>query len=144
MSNTIAYLDALKSSNGGISDYRASQFLGVTRSAVSKWRNGHGSMSMSHAEKVAKAIDADPDIVIIETILDRCKDDEEAAVWKRIIKRLSSTAIPALAALFVLFPSPDASAAPKIQTTETASNLYYVKFQTPPTPAPTSFRHRRN
>ncbi|MDR0673517.1 MAG: hypothetical protein LBF93_07640 [Zoogloeaceae bacterium] len=114
MTNTQAYLEALKARNGGISDYRASINLGVTRSTVSLWKSGRTSMSMSQAEKVAEALDLDPDIVILETQLDRCKSPEESAVWKRILKRLSSASAAALAALFLILPTP-APAAPASQ-----------------------------
>ena len=128
MSHTQHYLDALKAHNGGVSDYRAAQILDVTRAAVSKWRNKTCYMSASTAEKVAEAIGADPDIVILETQLDRCKDPIEHAAWERILKRLSSPAKALITTCFLLSalsPTP-AEAAPITQAKEPL--IYILDF----------------
>jgi transcriptional regulator with XRE-family HTH domain len=124
MNHTQHYLDALKASNGGISDYRTSKKLNISRATVSLWKNGRTSMSMSQAEKVAEAIGADPDIVILETQLDRCKNPQEAAIWRRIIKRLTSTSIAAIIALLLFSPAPPAQSQPLHRN---ANDFYYVK-----------------
>lgn len=103
MTNTQSYLDMLKTSNGGISDGKAAKILGVSRSAVSLWRNEKGSMSLSHAEKLAENLGIDPDVVILDTYLDRAKSPDERAFFERILNRIHARSLLSIAALCLFF-----------------------------------------
>jgi len=51
---TTRLLDLLRASQGGCTDYRVAQLLGVTRSTVSRWRTGEGHMSEANIMEAAK------------------------------------------------------------------------------------------
>lgn len=97
MKNATRYLEAVKARHGGASDYRAAKILGVTTSAVSKWRNGTESFSPTTAKKVAEELGIDEEIVVIESQIDRCKSPEEAAIWQRVLRRLGGAAAAVVA-----------------------------------------------
>ena len=120
MTNAVKYLDELKAHLGDVSDYRIGQYLGVTRAAVSRWRNGIDSFSPETAVKVAKALEIDPIEVVLAAQIDRAKTPEERALWDGLLKRCAgSCAALALAFSLIGAPAPaDAS---------TGSNVYYVK-----------------
>jgi hypothetical protein len=56
MSNaTQRLIDRVRASNGNCSDYRVGKLLGVSTSAVSRWRTGTGHMSTANVEAACKA-----------------------------------------------------------------------------------------
>lgn len=51
---TTRLLDALRASQGGITDYRAGKLLQVSTSTVSKWRVGKGHMSTANVQRACE------------------------------------------------------------------------------------------
>jgi predicted transcriptional regulator len=106
------YLDAAKRKLGIESDYALAPFLGVTKQAISKLRNGRAVMSNTMAAKVAEILELDLVKVIADLELERGTNDE---LWRRIARQVASVLVPAAmaigAASFGLAPTP-AQAAP--------------------------------
>lgn len=101
MTNAIRYLDALKARMGGVSDYRLAQILGISKQRLSKYRNEEDSFGTETAEKVAKALEIDPDEVVVAVQIDRAKTPEERARWESILKKCTSLSAALLLAFAV-------------------------------------------
>lgn len=72
-SESALLLDELKLAMGVESDYRAADILGVTRSTVSKWRQGKGGMSEETALRAAHLIGYDPAYVLLRIQLEQAQ-----------------------------------------------------------------------
>lgn len=120
MNTTIEFLDALKASNGGASDYAIAKILGVSHQTVSRYRIGKDFLGDSTAIRVANLLKIDPAYVIACAHAERSKKAEEKAVWLSIMERLGGAA-----AALVLGLGLSASPAPA-QASE-PENLHYVK-----------------
>jgi len=124
MNTTIEFLDAVKTKTGAASDYALAPILGVTRSAVSKYRNGIDYLGDSTAMRVAEILEIEPASVLAAVHAERAKTAEEKAVWKFIYEKLGGIAAGALIALTATSAAPTpASAAQK----ELSNSVYYVK-----------------
>lgn len=84
MKTAANYLDDLRKHLGLPSDYAVSKALGLTRAAVSKYRNGIGSFDDSTAIKVASLLEIDPLEVIAAAAYERCNDASTKKVWASI------------------------------------------------------------
>lgn len=84
---TADYLDAIKARHGLPSDYAASKLLGVTRSAVSRYRNGQDSFSDDVAIRAADLLDIDPGELLIQSHLERATDERQRAAWMAALQR---------------------------------------------------------
>lgn len=98
MRTTIEFLDALKARNGGASDYRMAQILGVTKSAVSQYRNGKTFFDNSMAIKVSKMLNIDAGFVLACCQAERSRSEAERKEWQGIAALFPKSA----KALFVL------------------------------------------
>ena len=131
MNNAQKYLEAIKARHGGVSDYRAAQILEVTKQAVSRWKNGQDTFSPATAKKVAEELGIDEEIVVIESQIDRCKTPEEAAIWQRVLKRLSNGAAAAMLLIIMGLAPTHSEAATLTQTAlaplQSGNVFYYVK-----------------
>lgn len=90
MSVTIELLDLLKAAQGGASDYRAAQLLGVKQQTMSQYRNGRCPLS---PEKVLLACElADLDAVdwLLRLYRERAKCDKEKKVLDGLITRMAA------------------------------------------------------
>ena len=92
MNTTIQFLDALKTRNGGASDYAIAKILGVTQHTVSNWRVGKDFLGDSTAIRVATLLEIDPAYVVACAHAERSKKDDERAVWQSIMQRLGGAA----------------------------------------------------
>lgn len=92
MKTTVDFLDELKARNGGASDYAIAKILGVTRSAVSNYRNGKSHFDDLTAARVAKLLEIDPALVVMAVHAERAKKPEERALWEGILERLGGLA----------------------------------------------------
>lgn len=81
MNTTIQFLNALKARNGGASDYAIAKILGLTHQAVSRYRVGKEFLGDSTAIRVAKLLEIDPSYVVACAHAERCKAEDEKAVW---------------------------------------------------------------
>ncbi|KAB0637276.1 hypothetical protein WT34_10630 [Burkholderia stagnalis] len=114
MKTTIQYLDALKKRLDLPSDYAAAQVLGVTRSAVSLYRNGKTVFDEGTAIRVAELLGLDPLEVISACKAEGAKDARVRRVWENAWgKATGATATAAIAVVMVGLagaPSPAQSA----------------------------------
>jgi plasmid maintenance system antidote protein VapI len=98
------YLDAAKRKLGIESDYALAPFLGVTKQAISKLRNGRAVMSNTMAAKIAEILDIDLVRVIADLELERGSNEE---LWRRIARQVAGVLVPAVMAIGAAsFPAP--------------------------------------
>ncbi|MBL8433666.1 MAG: hypothetical protein JNL99_01900 [Zoogloea sp.] len=102
-------LDAIKRTQGVESDYAVAKLLGVTRSAVSKYRLGGSHLDDATAIKAAALAGLNPGFVIACAHRERAKTAEEKAVWTSMLERLGGLAAALLLAP-ALFMAGDARA----------------------------------
>ena len=114
MKTTVQYLDALKARLDLPSDYAAAKVLGVTRQAVSKYRNGLSVFDENTAIRAAELLSLDPLEVIAACKAESAPDSHIRRVWENAWgKATGATATTALAACIVglaAAPSPAHSA----------------------------------
>lgn len=123
MNTTNEFLDAVKAKHGLSSDYALAHKLGITRQAISKYRNSHGQLEDSLAISVAKLLEIDAAYVVACMHSERAKREDEKAVWREIIERFGGVAASVLITFAACaMPSPDAFAA-----AQSAHSVYYVK-----------------
>ena len=84
MNRTIELLDAYKQAQGITSDNQAAIALGVTRSAVSGWRNGHNHPEPDTVDTMCKAAGREPArwVPLIEA--ERARSPAAKATWLRL------------------------------------------------------------
>lgn len=124
MNTTVEFLDAVKAKTGLPSDYAIAPVLGVTRSAVSKYRNGKDFLGEETALRVAHILDLEPAAVLAAIQAEKAKTDEGKAAWKLIYEKLGGIAA-SVAMAAILFPgSPTPASA---ATKELSNSVYYVK-----------------
>ena len=123
MKTTIEFLDALKAKTGAASDYAIAPILGVTKGAVSLWRNHKGFFDDSTAIRVSKLLEIDPAYVVACVHSERAKGDDQKAVWREIMEKFGGVAASVVIGFTACaLPSPEAFAA-----AENAQSIYYVK-----------------
>lgn len=127
MNTTIEFLDAVKAKHGITSDYALSPVLGITRSAISKFRNGKDFLGGETAVKVAILLDIDPGIVLAAVAAERAKTEAEKAAWKSIYEKLGGIAAGLVVAL-ALGSSPTPSFAEQEQNPFN-NNIHYTKLR---------------
>ena len=110
------WIDRVKTANGWESDYRAAKELRLSRNTISTYRGGPGkTMDEDTAVKVAAALGAKPEIVLIDQLVERSRNDEAKAAFSKVLKRLGGVAAGALLAVGI-----GGAPAPA----QAASNLY--------------------
>lgn len=82
MTTTTEFLDLLKASNGGCSDYALAKILGISKQAVSGYRRNKEFFSVELAIKVANLLKIDAGYVVACVNLERSKTDAEKQVWQ--------------------------------------------------------------
>lgn len=73
------WIDRVKSARGWDSDYRVAKELGITRSAISKYRAHPVTIDEETAIKVAQALGVDAAGIIIDQVAERSKSPEVSA-----------------------------------------------------------------
>lgn len=89
MATTIDFLDALKARNGGLSDYAVAKVLGVTRGAISHYRNNRSFLDDTTAIKVANLLKIEPGYVMASCHAERAKSADEKAAWMAVLSRFA-------------------------------------------------------
>ncbi|MFJ1251923.1 DUF3693 domain-containing protein [Cupriavidus sp. CuC1] len=89
MKTTLEFLDAVSRKLGGASDYAIAKQLGITRSSVSKYRNGHAGFDDETALKVARLLDIDPAAVATAAHAERTKNPEVRQMWASLADRFA-------------------------------------------------------
>ncbi|WP_080497635.1 helix-turn-helix domain-containing protein [Burkholderia ubonensis] len=114
MKTTVQYLDALKKRLDLPSDYAAAKVLGVTRQAVSKYRNGQSVFDEATAIRAAELLDLDPLEVIAACKAESAPDARVRRVWENAWGKATGATITAAIAVamvgLVAAPSPARSA----------------------------------
>ncbi|WP_269501328.1 helix-turn-helix domain-containing protein [Burkholderia sp. IMCC1007] len=89
MKTTAEWLDALKARLDLPSDYAAAKVLGVTRSAVSAYRNGRATFDDDVAFHVAEILEVNPLEVIVSSRAERAKSEDQRDQWERRWEKFS-------------------------------------------------------
>lgn len=84
MKTGMDYLDEMKAKHGMPSDYAAAKAMGVTRSAVSAFRNKKACFDNYTAAKVADLLGVDAMEVIAAVNYERAKTDELRDFWRAL------------------------------------------------------------
>lgn len=109
---TVEFLDALREKLGGVSDYRASIALGVTRAAVSGWRQGKTKIGEEQVPKIAELLELRPEYVLACVAAERAKRTDVREIWESLAKharKLSVLGVVAFATSTVTPPHAHAS-----------------------------------
>lgn len=100
------WIDRVKTARGWDSDYRVAKELGLTRQVVSRYRNNPSTMDDEAAVKVADALGAAPEVVLLDQAIERTKSTEAKAALGNLLKRLGGAAASILlAAGMTIFPN---------------------------------------
>lgn len=99
---TAEYLDAIKARHNLPSDYAAAKLIGVTRSAVSRYRHGADSFADPVALRVAELLDLDPASVLIDCQMERAPDPATRAAWGALLARIGTHAAPLVVLLLLV------------------------------------------
>jgi len=89
MKTTVQFLDAISRKLGGASDYAIAKELGVTRAAVSKYRNGISFFDDETCLKVARILDIDAGAVALAVHAERTKSPEVRKMWASLADRFA-------------------------------------------------------
>lgn len=86
------WIDRVRTEKNLPSDYAAAAVLGLTRSAVSKYRSRESTLDENTAIKVAHALSLNPALVLADQAMERAKDAEARGAWMSILERLGGVA----------------------------------------------------
>lgn len=89
MKTTLEFLDGVSAKLGGASDYAIAKELDVTRSAVSRYRNGLSTFDDETAIRVARILDIDPAAVLLAAHAERTKNPEAKNLWTSLANRFA-------------------------------------------------------
>lgn len=130
MKTTVQYLDEIKKRHRLPSDYAAAKALGVTRAAVSAYRNGNSVFNEMVAIRAAALLGVEPLEVIAACKAESAPDAATRGIWERAWGKATGAAATtlsvALLAGMLAAPSP-ASPAPVF---ERSATLYLMSNHT--------------
>ncbi|WP_288254057.1 helix-turn-helix domain-containing protein [uncultured Hydrogenophaga sp.] len=89
------WIDRLKEARGLDSDYKAAKALGVKPQTVSNYRARGSTLDDEMAMRVASALGAPPEAVILDQTMERTKNDEARSALAGLLKRLGWAPAPA-------------------------------------------------
>ncbi len=87
MSITNEALDLAQQRNGINSDYGMAKFLGVSKQAISNYRNNRRNLDDPTALLVAKAAKIDPVDLLASLHRERASNDIDSQIWEKIEKQ---------------------------------------------------------
>jgi len=83
------WIDRVKTSKGIPSDYAVAKAIGLSRSAVSVYRKKpDATLDESTALMVAQTLTIDPAYVLADQAMERARNDQAKASWKRVLATL--------------------------------------------------------
>lgn len=132
MRSSIEYLDEAKAKIGIESDYAFAKNIGITRGAMSNYRNKVSIMDDYTAAQVANILGIQAIIVIAAANAERERDDGKKDFWQKYWKKLGGIAASIFLMTVTLFvtvtyPTP-AQAAPMLDTHSAFSDdIHYAK-----------------
>ncbi|ELW9447700.1 DUF3693 domain-containing protein [Burkholderia orbicola] len=115
MKTTIEYLDAYKAKLGVDSDYAAAKALGVTRSAVSNYRNGSRGFDDATAVRIAEVLDVNPMEVIAAVHGEWARTEDMREFWEGVWGKVTGATV-ATAMAVGLAAAPSVAEAATIQS----------------------------
>jgi transcriptional regulator with XRE-family HTH domain len=93
MKSTTEYLDEAKKRAGIESDYALAKRLGVTKAAISNYRQGISKMDDYTAAQIADLLEVDPLEVIAAANAEREKDEKKKDYWRKIFARCAAACV---------------------------------------------------
>ncbi|MBY4945092.1 hypothetical protein K6V92_00440 [Cupriavidus respiraculi] len=90
MKTTLQYVDAVKAKLNLPSDYAIAKALGVTRAAVSSYRNQRTFFDDLTAVRVAEILGLNPMEVIAAANRERAKSEDARRVWSGLFDRFAA------------------------------------------------------
>lgn len=88
---TPEYLDAIRAKHELPSDYAVAKILGISRSAISNYRNNDKNFDDEVARRVAALLGISPEIVVLDMHAERAQTEEMRALWMRISEKISAS-----------------------------------------------------
>lgn len=105
-SATKKYLEIIRSHYDGCSDYRIAQLLQVSKSCVSRWSHGKGTIGDDPAARLADLCGLDPVEVLTELYLERSSSRVTRHYYEEVLKRVGGAHVVIFAGvLALLYPS---------------------------------------
>jgi transcriptional regulator with XRE-family HTH domain len=95
--NTWDYIERVRASNGGCSDYRVAQILGISRQSMSNYKLGQRDGDEELAAKIAIELGLPAPRVIADLRLERAKAEGNtmmAEVWEQIRAAFAAPVVP--------------------------------------------------
>jgi plasmid maintenance system antidote protein VapI len=89
MLSTIDLLDLARAHQGGVSDYRVAQLLGIKPQHISTYRHTATKPSNPVAMRLAELCDLDPAEVITWVNLERSTTPADREVWEMMLERVT-------------------------------------------------------
>lgn len=89
------YLDALRVKLNAPSDYALQKPLGVTKAAISKYRNNRAHFDDDVCIRVAQLLGKEQGFVILDMHMERAKTPQERAAWQMIFQGFLTLLLPA-------------------------------------------------
>ena len=86
-SATKKYLEIIRKQYGNCSDYRIAQLLKVSRSCVSRWSKGNGTIGDEPAARLADLCGLDPVEVLTEIYIERSPSETTREYFQEVLKR---------------------------------------------------------
>lgn len=106
------WIDRVKKARGWESDYRVAKELPISHPTISRYRNKpESTMDDETAVKVAAALGAEPELIILDQVAERTKSEPARAAIARALKRLGGVAAGVVLAAGLTAPPPAAAAA---------------------------------
>lgn len=90
MSVTRELLDALKATNGGLSDYRVAKIIGVGQSTMTKYNNSERHLSPEKVLFICELIGFDACDWLLKLYRERARCDKEKQVLDTLRTRMSA------------------------------------------------------
>ncbi|KRB70484.1 transcriptional regulator [Noviherbaspirillum sp. Root189] len=83
------YLDALRAELKLPSDYALQKELGVTKAAISKYRNNKAHFDDAVCRRVGALLNKHPGIIMLDMQRQRAREPEDQAMWNTILEKFS-------------------------------------------------------
>jgi len=96
METTKDFIERLRASNDGCSDYRIAKLLGTDQSAVIRYTRGGKSMDDKYAIRMSELLNLDPAYVLACMQAERSASVEAAKVWERIAGQFAACLVATL------------------------------------------------
>ena len=106
MKTTIEYLEAIKAKTGADSDNKLAQILGVTRQAISNYRNKNQYFDDETCLKIAQILEINDFEVILNTHAERSKNPLIKAAFATAFERIGGMAAAVTLGIMLNVPTP--------------------------------------